>query len=480
MPNSSPKVFISYSWSSSEHQEFVRTCADRLLSDGIEVIFDVYDLNEGDDKFAFMESMVTDDTVSHVLVFCDKVYSEKANAREAGVGTESQIISENVYNKVKQSKFIPIACELDEQGSPYLPTFFKSRIFIDFSSIESVNDNWERLIRLIFGKPQHEKPQLGKPPIYIVDNTPLPTDIAASEYPSLRRAVLRELPETPLHRSSFLDACFAFADSIRVREAPDGATFGEKIVSDCGKLKRVRNHLVDWVLLEASVTHRESFDALLIGVLERLRELKSRPSDVSRWNETWFEAHAVFVYETFLYIVAALLKAQAFGALNHIFSTHYMIPEVDRRGDSYFEKFDCFHGYSRILQDHLTSDGRRYHSPEAELIKRQADRTDVPFETIIEAEALALLMVFLVPDTYWYPGTLHYAPFSKIFPFFLRSTRHAEFKKLAIISGIDNAPQLLEAAIEGHKRLAANQWSNFRFGNNFLHMLNLNNLDTLK
>ena len=105
---------------------------DRLLSDGIDVVFDVYDLNEGDDKFVFMESMATDDTVSHVLIFCDKGYSEKANAREAGVGTESQIISENIYNKVKQSKFISIACELDEHGSPYLPTFFKSRIFIDF------------------------------------------------------------------------------------------------------------------------------------------------------------------------------------------------------------------------------------------------------------------------------------------------------------------------------------------------------------
>ena len=329
------------------------------------------------------------------------------------------------------------------------------------------------MIRLIFGKPQHEKPQIGKPPIYITDNTPLPTDIAASMYPSLRRAILHQLPEIPLHRSSFLDTCFDFADSIRVREAPDGATFGEKVVSDCGKLKYVRNHLVDWVLLEASVTARESFDALLVEVLERLRELKSRPSEVSRWNETWFDAHAVFVYETFLYIVAALLKAQAFGVLNHIFSTHYMIPEVDRHGDSYFEKFDCFHGHSRILQDFLTSDGRSFHSPEAELMKRQADRKDIPFEAVIEAEAVVLLMAFLVPDTYWYPGTLHYAPFSKIFPFFLRATRHPEFEKLATITGIDNAHQLLEAAIEGDKRLGASQWSNFRFRNSFLRMLNL-------
>ena len=60
-------------------------------------MLDVYDLKEGHDKYAFLEKMVTDPEVSHVLVICDKAYEEKANARNAGVGTESQIISKEVY-----------------------------------------------------------------------------------------------------------------------------------------------------------------------------------------------------------------------------------------------------------------------------------------------------------------------------------------------------------------------------------------------
>src|ERR1700753_3456486 len=90
---SSPKVFISYSWASPTHRESVRKWADRLIEDGIEVIIDIYDLKEGHDKYAFMEKMVTDSAVTHVLVVCDSTYSEKADARKAGVGTESQIIS---------------------------------------------------------------------------------------------------------------------------------------------------------------------------------------------------------------------------------------------------------------------------------------------------------------------------------------------------------------------------------------------------
>ena len=77
-----PKVFISYSWTSDDHQEFVRECADRLLSDGIDVVLDVYDLAEGDDKIAFIERMVTDDSVTNILVFCDKEYKEKSDEKK--------------------------------------------------------------------------------------------------------------------------------------------------------------------------------------------------------------------------------------------------------------------------------------------------------------------------------------------------------------------------------------------------------------
>ena len=54
-----PKVFISYSWSSQAHQERVREWAERLVGDGVDVVLDLYDLKEGQDKYAFMERMVT-------------------------------------------------------------------------------------------------------------------------------------------------------------------------------------------------------------------------------------------------------------------------------------------------------------------------------------------------------------------------------------------------------------------------------------
>ena len=125
MNGAPPKAFISYSWSSPAHQEQVRLWAEQLVGDGVDVVLDVFDLKEGHDKYAFMERMVTDKSVTHVLLICDRDYAEKADSRTSGVGTESQIVSKEIYEKVDQSKFIPIACEFSEDGEPLLPTFLK-------------------------------------------------------------------------------------------------------------------------------------------------------------------------------------------------------------------------------------------------------------------------------------------------------------------------------------------------------------------
>ena len=99
------KVFVSYSWTSPAHSERIRLYAERLINDGIDVILDQWDLSEGQDKYVFMERMVTDSEVTHVLVFSDSAYVEKANGRVSGVGVESQIISREIYEKVAQGKF---------------------------------------------------------------------------------------------------------------------------------------------------------------------------------------------------------------------------------------------------------------------------------------------------------------------------------------------------------------------------------------
>lgn len=74
-----PKVFISYSWTSVEHEQFVMELATSLRNHGVDAILDKWDLKPGQDKYVFMESMVVDTEVLKVLVLFHRKYQEKAN-----------------------------------------------------------------------------------------------------------------------------------------------------------------------------------------------------------------------------------------------------------------------------------------------------------------------------------------------------------------------------------------------------------------
>ncbi len=473
-----PKVFISYSWSSPRHQARVQQWVEQLLANGIDVVFDVYDLKEGNDKFVFMERMVTDPSVSHVLVLSDREYTHKADSRQAGVGTESQIISQEVYDKVNQSKFVPIVCEVDQDGNPYLPAFLKSRIWIDFSTPEAANSNWERLVRLLHGRPAQTKPERSQPPAYLRDDSAAPANPAITKLNVLRQAVLRKDARLTLYRSDFLEACFTYADALRIRAEPAALTFGQKVLEDCARLKPIRNQIVDWVLLESEGQHAADFKEGLLDFLERLLELKSRPVEVTSWNDDWFEAQSVFVYETFLYVVAALMKTGAFDILHDVLTSHYLMPETASSANDRFSTFDIFCGYSKALRLVLAPPGQRLHSPAAELLKRQADRTDLTFNSIMEAELLILLMSLISAEVRWFPQTLYYAGYSKAFPFFVRAARHRNFLKIAEVTGLAHADDLRAAVKEGQARVGAKNWHDFAIS--IWSAMNMDNLDTLR
>ena len=100
-------------------------------------------------------------------------YAAKADGREGGVGTETQIISQEVYNSVDQTKFVPVVRERDEAGNACLPAYLKTApSTIDFSNLNDEADAYDQLLRNIFDRPRRQKPALGKAPSYIFDDAP--------------------------------------------------------------------------------------------------------------------------------------------------------------------------------------------------------------------------------------------------------------------------------------------------------------------
>lgn len=150
------RVFISYCHKDVS-EEWLEKLVVELGQYGIETIVDIYDLQLGQDLNYFMEQIKN---VDKVLILLGKVYKEKANERKGGVGIETQIISNDVYSDLKQTKFIPIVISKDEEGNAYLPYYLETRLYIDFSNDKLFDQNIEELVRQINMLPRKEKPQV--------------------------------------------------------------------------------------------------------------------------------------------------------------------------------------------------------------------------------------------------------------------------------------------------------------------------------
>lgn len=156
-----PKVFISYSWDSDEHKDWVRNLAYQLIANGVSVILDQYEIQAGDNITHFMERSVGDTDM--VLLILTESYKIKSEKRSGGVGYEYSIINAEWYkNQAKNTKFIPILRGKD--SSKCVPNFLSSYVYIDMSVDNNFDKRLIQLIYRLYGERIVKKPPLGKKP----------------------------------------------------------------------------------------------------------------------------------------------------------------------------------------------------------------------------------------------------------------------------------------------------------------------------
>lgn len=265
-----PKIFISYSWTTPKHEDWVINLANRLSSDGVDVIIDKWCLKEGQDKYNFMETMVKSPDIQKVLIILDKKYSEKAEKREGGVGTETQIIGPKIYSDVSQEKFIPIVVEKDENGNPFIPTFLATRIYIDLSDEDKFEANYEKLLRNIYQRPAYRKPKIGKAPSYLFEETPM-----THKTSYIIRSFENQISKSPKRINSilreFLDDFFEDLKgySLDLSAINDLASFGKAIHDNINSYTPLRNDYI--VFLDKLFKSELDFDIdIFIKFFERL------------------------------------------------------------------------------------------------------------------------------------------------------------------------------------------------------------------
>ncbi len=165
-----PRVFISYTWESAEHQTWVKKLADRLLGDGIEAILDKYDLQLGDRLPQFMERSITGS--DYVLIVCTPTYKQKADARVGGVGYEGHIISGELFSMGNERKFIPVLRSGSDTES--IPTYLNGKLYVDLRDGAS-ETGYDDLVATLFDTKRKPPVAAARPRSTSTNHPPFPS-----------------------------------------------------------------------------------------------------------------------------------------------------------------------------------------------------------------------------------------------------------------------------------------------------------------
>ncbi len=438
MDQNTPKVFLSYAWGNPRTTNIVDNIAEYLTENGVYVHYDQWDVAAGNDLNAFMEKMVQDPDISKVLIFCDEMYCEKANIRKGGVGTETQIISNEVYNNVEQSKFIPIVLEMDEYGKFRLPTYLKSRRAIDLTSDALWDEATESILRDIFDCPTKKRPPLGRKPDFnnpIIQNT-----ISLSGKLKRLDRVNGQSERLKLLRS-ITDEALTNLESIISQATIDNYL-------NCYSLTLpFRDFMLD-AILEVHESSEVFWNTLSAIIEKGYNKLLNSKMD----NEVTKELASLLIREIFISSVAILRNEEDYKGIYYLLHKTYFLKSPYRENASTISEF---YKYPEILEQHVKpniEDKKNLYTLAGDvLITERLHPPILTKQSISEADLLIFQLSQILNEdskerVYWFPYLYVYCDTGQIL--WKRLVSKSEATKIMAVLGVQDLESLKERVNE--------------------------------
>ena len=437
-----PKLFISYSWTTPDHEAWVIRVAEELCENGIDVILDKWNLKEGQDSYAFMEQMVADPEIKKVLMICDKEYVAKANDRSGGVGTETQIITPEIYSKQNQNKFVAVVTERDEAGKPYVPVFYGSRIFIDLSDPGTCSENFDQLLRWAFDQPLHRKPPIGRKPTFLSEENRAVALATSSLFRRAEEAIQNNRGNAIALVSEYFEGLAAEFEKLRIKQNTE-EELDELIVRSIESFLPYRNEVIKIFLLLARSTNTDETVQTVHRFLEDLIQYMDRPRNISEWREEDFDNFRFIIHELYLYAVACFIRHEKFDSAAALMGDDYYLSDSLTRYGTAMTTFCVFKQYLRSLKDRNDRLELGRLSLHADLLMQRSKESGVEFRYLMQADLILFLRSLLDnPDAqfgWWWPETLLYAGRQpRPFEIFARSQSTRYFNRMKCLLGINS------------------------------------------
>ena len=460
-----PKLFISYSWSDSTHEQWVIDLATELRESGVDVILDKWDLKEGYDSVAFMEKMVTDPAIKKVAIITDETYAAKADGRAGGVGTETQIISQEVYENQEQDKFVAVVSQKDEHGKPYLPTYYKSRIYIDLSEPDNYGENFEKLIRWIFDKPLYVKPEIGKRPAFLDEDDGVSLGTSAAH----KRAVAAIRENKPFAAGALDEYLATFSENLeRFRLQNIEGEFDDAVVESIEQFLPYRNEAIQLFNTISHYAPNEENILKLHRFFETLIPYMNRPEDVLQWSKWDFDNFKFIVHELFLYAIAILLKSERFEEANILLTQQYYLAGNSDYGKDVMVSFIAFREHMRSLKHRNDRLELNRLSVRADMLEKRSKSSGIEFRYLLQADFVLFMRAEVESEDHysrWWPETLlHIRRFHNPLEIFARAVSKKYFDKVKCLLAIEkpeDLSELLESYETGQQKLPSWEFDSF-------------------
>lgn len=453
--NEHPKVFLSYSRTNQKHNEKVFEFCSTLRTDGIDAKIDETELKIGNDLNYFMENNIKNES-DYVLVILDKEFVRKANERKSGVGTETQIISKEVYEDVTQERIIPIVWECDETGKPYLPTFLESRYYIDLSSNEKFGENYETLLRTLYNKPKNPKEDLGEMPEWLNDNN--------KYYPTTSEIVKRfsySIDHTPEKINQlieeFCDEYYEYLITFTIEfSSNNNTTVATEIYNNLEQYSQLKKDFEDFTEILTKKGKYKNIDYdIIIEFLINVHSLTVSSRNRQSHYIYDFYNFDFILQEIFLYFIAYGLKNKDYELISVLLNNPYYLKGniYEQKYIQYFIEFNVLGQYTvENYLDHYyrTVKEKRYSSPMSILlIERLPTKLNEIY--LVDADLLCCYVSCLNIDKYnqefWFPHTHINKERNDSFELFRRMTSAKHFEKVKKIFDVETIEEFKNKVI---------------------------------
>lgn len=399
-----------------------------------------------------MEKMVSDPNISKVVIISDRMYCEKANSRTGGAGTEAQIISKEIFAKQNQDKFVVAVAELDDDGKPYVPTYYTSRIFIDFSDESKFSTSFEQLLRWIADKPIHKKPELGSLPKYITAPEEAVTLATTSAKRRAQEALTNSKGFSYPASKEYFELFSREIEKFRLRA--DFDPLSDEILDNFASFAPYRDEFLEIVRTIANYADDPRYGALIHSFFERFQDYFYPPPGTRQYRELDFGNFRFFAQELFLHTAATLISESRYDLFNYLIETPYFFSRRAERGHDPLGRFTEFRDRNTLLayRNQELKLGRI--SLTADMLRDRTSTSGTNFSNLMQVDFILFLRAELLNlGIYesWWPDTLVFLGHRyRTLEIFERSRSKSYFERIRPILG-NATKEDLENFVESYR-----------------------------